>query len=72
MIVVGKSPSRQMSNQNNEATLNKMVAHIEQFGPQSRDALARLVDDHIHGTKGRSGGDSFVRYCLKSGWLKDV
>jgi hypothetical protein len=59
-------------NQENAKSLRKIWALIDAQGPQSFHALARLVDDHVHGSEGKHGGDSFVRYCIRNSWLREI
>jgi hypothetical protein len=71
MVVIGK-PFDRMRSGDNRTSLSKIVEFINQHGPQSRQRLALLVKDHIHGTKTSQGGDSVVRYFIKNGWLKEI
>ena len=45
-------------------------AILDAYGCADFWDLSVAVRDHKHGTKNAKGPQSFVRYCIRSGWLE--
>lgn len=64
---LGTCPSRLASH--NQASWNVLKAILEAYGTADFYDLAVAVRRHVHGDKSASGPQSFVSYCIRSGWL---
>ena len=56
----------------NQASWKVIAAILEARGSADYYDLAVAVRGHEHGTKSTSGPQSFVSYCIKSGWLQQA
>jgi len=67
---LGDTPN--MLNPDNAASWRIIEAMITAYGPRDFWDLAVACRDHKHGTQAAKGPQSWIRYCIRSGWLKDV
>ena len=56
----------------NRASWKIIEAILDAYGTADFWDLAVAVRGHKHGTKGAKGPQSFVRYCIRSGWLEQA
>ena len=61
---IDKTP--RMTAQHNIDSWKKIESHLNKHRSDTFDALVMICSKHDH----PSGGDGFVRYCIKNGWLK--
>ncbi len=54
----------------NQVSWNIIEAILNAYGSADFWDLAVAVRDHKHGTKKAKGPQSFVRYCIRSGWIE--
>lgn len=61
------SPTRLASH--NQASWNIIETILKAYGTADFYDLSVAVRQHVHGDKAASGPQSFVSYCIRSGWL---
>lgn len=66
-LVLGNPPNHMTAHHNN-ASWSVVVAIMQAYGGASLEDLAAAVSQHRH----RDGGNGFVKYCLRRGWLREV
>jgi len=54
----------------NQISWDKLWNHLALNGKLHYQTLVRLAEGHKSDTKTAPGPASFVRYCIRSGWLK--
>ena len=63
---IAKTP--RMTAQRNIDSWQKIEKHMSKHRSDTFDALAMVCSKHDH----PAGGDGFVGYCIRSGWLKKI
>lgn len=53
----------------NQASWNIIEAILRAYGTADFYDLSVAVRQHVHGDKAASGPQSFVSYCIRSGWI---
>lgn len=64
---LGEQPSR--LSPHNEASWRVIEAILQAYSVADFYDLAVAVRHHVHGDKAAAGPQSFVSYCIRSGWL---
>ena len=64
---IGKEPVRMAHH--NEVTWRRLREQVQLNGELHYQTLVKLAVGHVSGSKGHPHPQSFVRYCIRSGWL---
>jgi len=67
---IGRTPERMATH--NDVTWRRLAEHLEHKGKAHYRALVKLAEGHVSGTKSSPRPQSFIRYCIRSGWLKEA